>query len=144
MDPHPKADPVFGHLSEPGCGTGREDVALFVIAEARSAALASGDAVTLMKLLHADFTWTTHTGARLDREEYVRRNTDGTTRWIRQEMDDVRLIMAGDTAILTCTTVDEIEGVNGPETFRMPMTQVWVHQSDLWVLLAGHAGPRFI
>jgi hypothetical protein len=24
----------------------------------------------------------------------------------------------------------------------MPMTQVWVRQVDVWMCLAGHAGPR--
>jgi hypothetical protein len=28
------------------------------------------------------------------------------------------------------------------ETFRMPMTQVWVRVVDRWTCLAGHAGTR--
>lgn len=52
--------------------------------------------------------------------------------------------MVGETGVLSCIAVDELEGVDGAETFRMPMTQVWIHQSGLWVLLAGHAGPKLI
>jgi hypothetical protein len=29
-----------------------------------------------------------------------------------------------------------------PETFRMPMTQVWVRVDGEWQCLSGHAGPR--
>jgi hypothetical protein len=25
--------------------------------------------------------------------------------------------------------------------YRMPMTQVWVHEEEGWLLVAGHAGP---
>lgn len=75
---------------EPWCGMGRGDVALFVAVEARTAALVAGDADSLTRLLHADFAWTTNAGARLDREEYLRRNADGTTRWMHQELSDCR------------------------------------------------------
>jgi hypothetical protein len=111
-------------------------------AEARAAALTAGDAHTVLGLLHYEFTWTTHTGVRLDRTSYVRRNTDGTTRWIRQFLLDPRLVIVGETGVLTCTAVDEVEGPAGPETYRMPMTQVWTESSRGWVLLVGHAGPK--
>jgi hypothetical protein len=38
---------------------------------------------------------------------------------------------------------DEVAGDDSvAETFRMPMTQVWVRVEDGWQCLAGHAGPR--
>ena len=51
--------------------------------------------------------------------------------------------MAGETAVLTATVTDRVQGDGVGDTFRMPMTQVWVRDPPgAWVCLAGHAGPR--
>ena len=62
-------------------------------------------------------------------------------RWHGQSLEDVRVVVVGDTAVLRCTAVDRM-GTDGPEVFRMPMTQTWVRSRDGWLCLAGHAGPR--
>ncbi|PKH40983.1 conserved hypothetical protein [Nocardioides alpinus] len=112
-------------------------------AEARAAALADGDAARLLELLHPDFCWTTHTGQVFDRTDYVRRNTEGVTVWRSQALVDPRVRVVGDTAVLLAEVADVVLGADGePETFRMPMTQVWVRRGAGWVCLAGHAGPR--
>lgn len=112
-------------------------------AEARAAALARGDARGLLALLHPDFRWTTHTGQVFDRDAYVRRNTDGTTLWRSQQFVGPRVVVVGDTAVLLAEVADVVLSADGvPETFRMPMTQVWVRGASGWVCLAGHAGPR--
>lgn len=51
----------------------------------------------------------------------------------------VSVTVVGDVAVLHAQTTDV---VGSGETFRMPMTQVWVRQEDQWLSLAGHAGPR--
>ena len=114
---------------------------------ARAAALADGDAERLLELLHEDFRWTTHRGDVFDRAEYVRRNTAGDTVWRSQDLVDPHVTVVGDTAVLHAEVTDVVLAADGePETFRMPMTQVWVRaKSDAgWLCLAGHAGPRAV
>ncbi|QSR30721.1 hypothetical protein CFI00_09495 [Nocardioides sp. S5] len=112
-------------------------------AEARAEALARGDADELLALLHPDFRWTTHTGQVFDRAEYVARNTGGTTVWKSQALVDPDVAVIGDTAVLHAEVADVVLAADGrPETFRMPVTQVWVRDGDGWSCLAGHAGPR--
>ena len=92
-------------------------------------------------LLHPDFGWTSHTGERFDRESYVRSNTEGNTRWDRQELSEVKVVAHERTAVLHCQVVDAVDHGAGVEELRMPMTQVWVRDNDHWLCLAGHAGP---
>ena len=82
-------------------------------------------------------------GHTFDREEYVRRNTDGHTVWRSQTLVDPEVVVVGDTAVVHAQVSDVVLSDAGePETFRMPVTQVWVRSGDAWRCLAGHAGPR--
>jgi ketosteroid isomerase-like protein len=121
------------------------DDAAQVVAAARdrASALADGDTEGLTALVHAEFHRTSHVGERFDRTEYVRRNTQGDTVWRSQELTATEVVVVGDTAVLTTTVTDVVLTETGePTTFRMPVTQVWVHDRDRWLCLAGHAGPR--
>ncbi len=112
-------------------------------AEHRASALALGDAEKLSGLLHEDFRWTTHLGETYNRSEYVSRNTTGHTVWRSQHLDSAEVVVVGDTAILYAEASDVVLLEDDePETFRMPMTQVWVRLDGRWKCLAGHAGPR--
>lgn len=112
-------------------------------AEARASALATGDAEGLYGLLHEDFRWTAHVGETYDRREYIRRSTEGHIVWRSQHLVDPQVVVVGKTAVLTAVVVDVVSAHGGdPETFRMPMTQVWVSVNGAWRCLAGHAGPR--
>lgn len=112
-------------------------------AEDRASALAAGAAGRLRVLLHEDFRWTTHKGQTFDRSEYLRRNTEGDTVWRSQQLSGVEVVIVGDTAVLHAEVTDVVLSDAGePETFRMPMTQVWVRLDARWRCLAGHAGPR--
>jgi len=115
---------------------------VLVAAEARAAALAEGDAEQLSRILHEDFRWTAHQGATYNRQEYVRRNTEGQTVWRSQDLGNAEVVVVGDTAVLYAEVTDVVVRDAGPETYRMPMTQVWVRQGGDWKCLAGHAGPR--
>jgi Domain of unknown function (DUF4440) len=109
----------------------------------RAAALAVGDADRLSGLLHRHFRWTTHLGETYGRSEYVRRNTEGLTVWRSQDLTNAEVVVVADTAVLYAEVTDTVlPGRQGSETFRMPMTQVWVRMDDGWKCLAGHAGPR--
>jgi ketosteroid isomerase-like protein len=112
-------------------------------AEARASALADGDAKRLVSLLHEEFRWTSHVGETYNRQEYVRRNTEGHTVWRSQDLRGADVVIVGDTAVLYAEVTDVVLTDNGrSEAFRMPMTQVWVRQAGDWKCLTGHAGPR--
>ncbi len=112
-------------------------------ARERASALAAGDAGRLSALLHEDFRWTTHRGETLDRSEYVRRNTGGPTAWRSQDLGLTEVVVVGATAVLRAEVTDVVQTDGDvPETFLMPMTQVWVRLDGGWTCLAGHAGPR--
>lgn len=114
-------------------------------AEARASALAEGDAERLSDLLHEDFRWTAHVGETYSRQEYIRRNTEGHTVWRSQYLSNPEVVIVGETAVLYAEVTDVVRsGNDDSETFRMPMTQVWVRLGDDWKCLAGHAGPRLI
>jgi cold shock CspA family protein len=114
---------------------------LVVAARARAAALATNDAENLLRLLHPDFTWTSHRGEVLDRASYVRGNTDGSLTWLEQRLEEVRTRIVGDTGVLTCVAHDRVVRDGVELTFTMPVTQTWVREQHQWRCLAGHAGP---
>jgi adenylylsulfate kinase-like enzyme/ketosteroid isomerase-like protein len=121
----------------------RDATQVIAAALERASALAAGDAERLSALLHADFRWTTHAGETLTRSEYVDRNTTGHTVWRSQDLTDAVVDVVGATAVLHAVVTDVVLTEAGqPETFRMPVTQVWVRTDDRWTCLAGHAGPR--
>jgi ketosteroid isomerase-like protein len=112
-------------------------------ARRRADALGAGDAESLLGLLHEDFIWTTHRGDTFDRAAYVERNTQGQTVWRSQRLDHPVVTVVGNTAVLHAEVMDIVDDRDGqPESFRMPMTQVWVRTDEGWTCLAGHAGPR--
>jgi ketosteroid isomerase-like protein len=112
-------------------------------AEARGSALAEGDAEKLSGLLHDEFRWTSHVGDTYGCQEYLRRNTEGHTVWRAQTIISPEVVIVGDTAVLQAEVVDVVLADDGePETFRMPVTQVWMRLGAEWKCLAGHAGPR--
>jgi ketosteroid isomerase-like protein len=120
--------------------TRAEDI--LAAAEQRAVALRAGDAEALRRLLHPDMVWTSHTGDVFDRDEYLRSNVDGPTRWRRQRLRDPRIVVVGATAVLHCLAEDSVETGAEIGRFEMPMTQTWVHDGEAgWRLLAGHAGP---
>lgn len=111
--------------------------------EERASALAAADDARLSALLHADFRWTSHVGDTYSRSEYIHRNTEGDTVWRSQQLTSAEVMVVGDTAVLYAEVTDVGLSENDePETFRMPMTQVWVRLNHSWKCLAGHAGPR--
>jgi hypothetical protein len=110
-------------------------------ARRRAAAMAAGDAQALEALLHPNFKWTSHRGNTFDRDSYVESNTGGGLTWSNQTLTEVDVTVVDQTAVLRCVVVDEVVTDQGPEIFRMPMTQTWVHLDNGWVCLAGHTGP---
>jgi ketosteroid isomerase-like protein len=111
-------------------------------ARERADALARHDRQGLLGVLHPNFVWTSHRGEVFDVESYVAANSGPDSWWLSQTLDDVRVTVAGSTAVLVATVTDEIRTPDGREAFRMPVTQTWVREDGRWLCLAGHAGPR--
>jgi hypothetical protein len=120
------------------------DARLEVLAAARSRAeaLAAADGAALARVLHPAFRWISHTGEQFDRDDYVTRNTSGRVPWHRQDLGDPEVELFGDAAVLRAVVTDEIRRGDEVESFRMPMTQIWVRSGGVWLCAGGHAGPR--
>jgi hypothetical protein len=107
----------------------------------RSAALAERDETTLRALMHPGLQWTTFRGDVLGYEEYVAGNTRGELVWRAQRLDDVRVTVAGDTAVLTAWVTDEVTRGGQDLEFRVRLTQTWTRTAQGWRCISGHASP---
>lgn len=105
----------------------------------RAAALAAGDEAALRRLMHPDLQWTTYRGNVLGYEEYVEGNARGPLLWRAQRLSEVRVVVVGDTAVLTGWVTDEVRRDGHDQLFTLRLTQTWVRTSDGWRCLAGHA-----
>jgi ketosteroid isomerase-like protein len=105
----------------------------------RAAALAAGDEAELRRLMHPDLQWTTFNGSVLSYEQYIAGNTRGELRWRAQRLDDVRVAVVGDTAVLTARVTDEVRRDGRDQVFTLRLTQTWVRTGEGWRCLAGHA-----
>ena len=108
----------------------------------RADALAAGDAHALRQLMHPALQWTTFRGEVLSLDQYIEANTGGGLIWRSQRLDDVRVVVVGDTAVLTALVIDEVQKGGHDLTFSLRFTQTWVRAGDGWQCLAGHAGPE--
>lgn len=79
----------------------RDERAVLDAAERRAAALVARDADALRALMHPDACWTTHRGAILDRDAYIRGNTEGDLVWRDQRLEDVHVKIVAETAVVT-------------------------------------------
>ena len=107
----------------------------------RSAALAERDEAALRALMHPGLQWTTFRGDVLDYEQYVTGNTRGELVWRAQRLDDVRVTVAGDTAVLTAWVTDEVTRGGQDLEFRVRLTQTWTRTAQGWRCISGHASP---
>ncbi|WP_397427584.1 nuclear transport factor 2 family protein [Pseudarthrobacter sp. NS4] len=108
----------------------------------RADALKRRDGESLGRLLHPKFCWISHKGDQFDRDAYLRSNLEGQNTWHSQILEQPSITMFDTTAVLTCIVTDDVSTTAGRSRYRMPMTQVWIHESGRWLLAAGHAGPR--
>jgi ketosteroid isomerase-like protein len=106
----------------------------------RASALAARDEAELRRLMHPGLQWTTFKGNVLSYEEYIAGNSRGELRWRAQRLDDIRVAVVGDTAVLTSCVTDEVSRDGHDQVFTLRLTQTWVRTSEGWRCLAGHAG----
>lgn len=107
----------------------------------RADALKRRDGELLGGLLHPNFCWISHKGDQFDRDTYLRSNLEGQNTWHAQTLEQPKITIFGTTAVLTCIVTDDVSTMAGRSQKRMPMTQVWIHEDEKWLLIAGHAGP---
>jgi len=108
-------------------------------ARRRAEALAAGDEGVLRRLMHPDLLWTTYRGDVLGYEAYIAGNVGGPLHWRAQGLEDVRVAVAGQTAVLTALVHDEVSGDGRDQTFTLRLTQTWARTAHGWRCLAGHA-----
>src|SRR5579859_1154263 len=119
--------------------SGTDEEAVAEAAARRAAALAARDEAALRELMHPGLQWTTFRGDVLGYEEYIAGNTRGELVWRDQRLDDVRVVTAGDAAVLTAWVTDEVTRDGQDLEFRMRLTQTWVRTAQGWRCLSGHA-----
>ena len=84
--------------------------AIIEIAQARSAALVRGDVAALNQILADEFLYTNANGQRLDKSTYLHRYVaSNAVRFLAQTMDDIRVQVYGEVAVLTCQVHDRFE-----------------------------------
>jgi hypothetical protein len=105
----------------------------------RAEALAAGDEAALRLLMHPSLQWTTLRGDVLGYEDYIIGNTRGSLRWRAQRLADIRVTVAGDTAVLTAAVTDEVSREGNDRILRLRLTQAWIRTLEGWRCLAGHA-----
>jgi len=115
---------------------------VLLVVEQRAIALAAGDPDALRTLMHPSLQWTTYKGDLLSREQYVAGNTGGVLTWKSQGLEGTRVVVVGDTAVLTALVTDEVRRDGQDQSFRLRLTQTWVRAESGWQCLAGHAGPE--
>jgi ketosteroid isomerase-like protein len=115
---------------------------VLLVAEQRAIALAAGDPDALRALMHPSLQWTTYKGDLLSREQYVAGNTGGVLIWKSQRLEGTRVVVIGDTAVLTALVTDEVRRDGQDQSFTLRLTQTWVRAESGWQCLAGNAGPE--
>jgi Domain of unknown function (DUF4440) len=108
-------------------------------AERRGAALVAQDEAALRALMHPALQWTSFRGEVIGYDAYIAGNTSGDLRWRAQRLSGARVVVAGDTAVLTAAVTDEVTRGGQDLVFEVQLTQVWVRTPDGWRCLAGHA-----
>jgi ketosteroid isomerase-like protein len=89
--------------------------------------------------MHQDLQWTTLRGEVLGYEDYIAGNTSEDLVWRAQRLDDVKVTVVGDTAVLTAWVTDEVTRDGEDLSFRLRLTQTWVRTAEGWRCLSGHA-----
>jgi ketosteroid isomerase-like protein len=56
-----------------------------------------------------------------------------------RRLEDVAVVVAGDTAVLTAAVTDEVCRDGRDQVFRVRLTQTWVRAPEGWRCIAGHA-----
>ena len=92
--------------------------------------------------LHPDFVYTTASGHRLDRDEYLHFLEHGPLRWHEQRLDPASVVVDGDVAVLAGAVVDDVTMGEERRELRFVTTQAYVLRNGKWWYLAGHTSEE--
>lgn len=107
-------------------------------AQARSEALVRGDVAALNQILADEFIYINANGNLLDKPAYSHLYvTSGAVRFVAQTMDDIRVHVYGEAAVLTCRVHDRFEYQQRPfeSDYRSMFVYAW--QAGQWRCVAG-------
>jgi ketosteroid isomerase-like protein len=76
--------------------------------------------------MHPSLQWTTFKGDVLSREQYLAGNTGGVLTWRSQRLENARVVVVGETAVLTALVIDEVRTDGQDQSFALRLTQTWV------------------
>ena len=103
----------------------------------RADALAAQDWAVVEAQLHEHFVYTNSHGERLMREGYLDFLRDGPLRWRHQSIEDMLVVEAGDTAVITGIVFDHVV-IDGEEReLHFATTQTYARVDGTWRYLAG-------
>jgi hypothetical protein len=108
----------------------------------RSKALVRKDIAALDRILAPEFIYTNASGAVLDKDTYLSRYVrDPDVKWFSQNLDDIKVSVFGNSAVVTCRVEDcaEFNGQLLDAAFRS--TYLYVQDTAGWRCVAGHTGP---
>jgi hypothetical protein len=92
--------------------------------------------------MHPALRWPTYKGDVLGYEEYIEGNIGGGLGWRAQHLDDIRVVVVADAAVLTASVTDEVQRDGHDQIFTLRLTQTWLRTSEGWRCLAGHASSQ--
>ena len=105
-----------------------------VYAQARYCqAMTDADIDTMRKLVSEDKTYTHMSGRTQTREEYFADIADGNLRYFTIGMDSPKVIVSGDTASITYTSVLNANAYGSRGTYRMKGTHYYEKRDGEWI-----------
>ena len=132
---------VLGPTGE-GARLARVSEAVIAVARRRARALADRDWQAVRDQLHPDFRYTTASGTRLGREQYLDFLENGPLRWKEQRLEAVDVLVDGDVAVLLARVVDDVTMGKERAELRFATTQVYLRVGGNWMYLAGHTAAQ--
>jgi len=89
--------------------------------------------------MHPDLQWTPYRGELVDYEACIAGNVGEALVWRAQRLEEVKVAVAGDAAVLTALVTAEVDVGGRDQSFVLRVTQPWVRTAAGWRCLAGHA-----
>ena len=119
-----------------GAGPGSDEQALMRIEQELTDAMLKGDASAVERHYADAFTFTTPDGDVMGKAQVISNLKTGALKFESSKMDDVKVRVYGDTAVVTCRTTDKgtVGGVDVSGQYRW--MDVFVRRGGRWQLVA--------
>jgi hypothetical protein len=117
-------------------------VDVVAVAACRAQALVDRDWAAVREQLHPEFVYTTASGHRLGRDDYLDFLEHGPLRWHEQRLDLTSVVVDGDTAVLAGDVLDDVTIGEERTQLRFATTQIYVCRDGKWLYLSGHTSKE--